>query len=420
MEATTDNYADIGNISLKDSSFRETAIAQEQVIDQKDGLLYKSNVYTLLTDTEKVAIYQYLLASCHAIETLDAEQYTLQVPTERIIHSNVPYSAFRQTPQALQQPKRKVVAIDCEMVGLWRNTDCVALLCAVDVLTGETLVNTYVDPVSKVLAWRSTVSGITRRSMTDAIEQGQALQGWTAAREALWEYIDAETIIVGHALQNDLNVLGIFHPRIVDTAILASQAVFPETENKKFPESYGLKRLLLSWLNMTIQTGMKGHDCLEDTLATRELAIWCARNPDVLKSWGLQMRVAYDARKLAIRQAREEAKRRAKEAAEKNAKEGADKVVIADVKNKIKLNIRPEARKEFRRDWRKDIQKDVTKDANVDARNDWRKNTRSHPRNDSRKQGSRNEARDKQEVKQRVKVDTLQDANKSVKTDGDK
>ncbi|RAO64750.1 uncharacterized protein BHQ10_000762 [Talaromyces amestolkiae] len=353
------------------------------------------------------------------MEVLAAEQYTLQVPTERILHTNVPYSAFRQTPQALEQPKRKVVAIDCEMVGLWKNTDCVALLCAVDVLTGETLMNTYVDPVSKVLAWRSTVSGITRRSMTDAIEQGQTLRGWAAAREALWEYIDAETIIVGHALQNDLNVLGIFHPRIVDTAILASQVVFPETENKKFPESYGLKRLLLSWLNMNIQTGKKGHDCLEDTLATRELAIWCARNPDVLKSWGLQMRVAYEARKLAIQQAREEAKRRAKEAAKKDAEEGAEKVVIADVKKNVKYTIKPEARKEVRRDPRKDIQKFVKEDANVDAKNDGRKHTRRHPRKNNRKQGSRNEVRDKQEAKQSIKVDIQQDANKGVKTDGD-
>lgn len=304
------------------------------------------------------------------------------------------------------------------MVGLWKNTDCVALLCAVDVLTGETLLNTYVNPVSKVVAWRSTVSGVTRQSMTDAIMQGRALQGWVAAREALWKYIDAETIIVGHALQNDLNVLGIFHPRIVDTAILASQVVFPETRNKRFPQSYGLKRLLLSWLNMTIQTGKKGHDCLEDTLATRELAIWCAKNPGVLKTWGSQMRAAYEARKLAIQRAKEEAKKRAKEAANNDAKEGAEKVVIADIKKDVKQNMKPEARKDFMKDPRRNTEKDVKKHANVDVKNVSRKNTGRHPRkdtkqyirkdakNDGRKQGSTNHARDKPE--------------QSIKTDGDK
>lgn len=403
-------------------------VAQEQEIVQKDGLLHKSNTYTLLPDTEQEAIYQALLAACHRIEVLDAEQYTLEFPTERKLHTNVPYSAFRQTPPALGQPKRKVVAIDCEMVGLWKNTDCVALVCAVDVLTGETLLNTYVDPVSKVLAWRSTVSGVTRQSMSEAIEQGQALRGWVAAREALWEFIDAETIIVGHALQNDLNVLGIFHPRIVDTAILASQAVFPETEGKKFPESYGLKRLLLSWLNMTIQTGKKGHDCWEDTLATRELAIWCARNPDVLKSWGSQMRVAYEARKVAIQQAREEAKKRAKETAKQDAKEGDKKVVITDVKKDLKQNGKQEARKEFRKDATKNTQKNVKNDAKVDVNDNGKKDSRKHirkdtkqyTRKDGRKQGSRNEGRGKQGAKENAQVDAKQDAKKEVKTDAGK
>ncbi|PCG98059.1 Zinc finger, C2H2 [Penicillium occitanis (nom. inval.)] len=365
----------IEHVSLNDNS-QQMVVAQQGIV-QKDGIFHKSNVYTLLPDTEQETIYQALLAACHTVEVLDAEQYTVQFLTERKLHTNVPYSEFRQTPPAPNQSKRKVVAIDCEMVGLWKNTDCVALLCAVDVLTGEILLNTYVNPVSKVLAWRSTVSGVTRQSMSEAIEQGRALRGWAAARDALWEYIDAETIIVGHALQNDLNVLGIFHPRIVDTAILASQVVFPETRDKKFPESYGLKRLLLSWLNMTIQTGKKGHDCLEDTLATRELAIWCVKNPHVLKSWGSQMRVAYEARKVAIQQAKEEAKKRAKEASKQDAKDGAEKFVLTDVKKDVRMD--------FRKDARKNTQKDVKNDAKVDAKNGGtrkyiRKGIKQYPR----------------------------------------
>lgn len=378
-------------------------VVQQRERVQKDVLLHKNNAYTLLSDIEKEAIYRSLLAACHTVKVLDAEQYTLPINTGRKVHTNVPYSAFRQTPQPLNQSKRKVVAIDCEMVGLWKNTDCVALLCAVDVLTGETLLNTYVDPVYRVLAWRSTVSGVTRQSMADAIQRGQALRGWAAAREALWQYIDAETILVGHALQHDLNVLGIFHPRIVDTAILASQAVFPEVRDKKFPESYGLKRLLLSWLNMTIQSGKKGHDCLEDTLATRELAIWCARNPEVLVSWGSQMRVAYEGRKLAIRQAREEARRRAEEAAEEAAKDGTDKVVIADGKESVKGDILQDQKRSVRTDFKKDpeknAQKDVKTDARMGAKNEGRKDTNirtditHYTIKDGKKQGNRKKAK---------------------------
>lgn len=404
-------------------------VAQEQEVVQKDGLMHKSNTYTLLPDTEQETIYSALLAACHTVEVLDAEQYTLQGFTERKIHTNVPYSEFRQTPQALEQPKRKIVAIDCEMVGLWKNADCVALVCAVDVLTGETLLNTHVDPVSKVLAWRSTVSGVTRKLMSEAIEQGQVLRGWAAAREALWNYIDAETIIVGHALQNDLNVLGIFHPRIVDTAILASQVVFPETQKKRFPMSYGLKRLLLIWLNMTIQTGKKGHDCLEDTLATRELAIWCARNPDVLKSWGLQMRVAYETRKLALQRAREEAKKRAKEEAKKDGIPDVKNDVKEDDKKDINKETRKEVGKDTRNNVKKDIKRDGKKDVKKDAKNNARKNTGKDIKKDVKKdvkryarKGLRKEPGKeiKQTAKENIKVDTQQDANKDDKADAGK
>uniref|UniRef100_A0A093VJY7 RNA exonuclease 3 n=1 Tax=Talaromyces marneffei PM1 TaxID=1077442 RepID=A0A093VJY7_TALMA len=397
----------IANMSLNDSNFQQMLVAQEQEVVQKRGLMHKSNTYTLLPDTEQKAIHSALLAACHTIEVLDAEQYTLQQGlTERKIHTNVPYSEFRQTPQTFGQPKRKIVAIDCEMVGLWKNVACVALLCAVDVLTGEILLNTYVDPVSKVHAWRSTVSGVTRKSMSEAIEQGQALRGWAAAREALWEYIDAETIIIGHALQNDLNVLGIFHSRIVDTAILASQAVFPEIQSKRFPESYGLKRLLLSWLKMMIQTGKKGHDCLEDTFATRELAIWCARNPDVLKSWGSQMRVVYETRKLALQRAREEAKKRAKRMLRKTPKRYR-KVATTDVREMSKV---------YETDVNKDI-KYAKPDVKRYVRKDFKKDGRKYVKDGSRKEAGKET---KQGARDPVKVDTEQDATKGVKTDAGK
>lgn len=374
---------------LNGGSLQQIFTPPAQVIVPKDGLLHKSNIYTLLSNNEQETIYKALLAACHSTEILVAARYTLQGRNERKSHTNVPYLGFHPTPQVLGKQKRKVVAIDCEMVGLWKNVECVALLSAVDVLTGETLLNTYVNPIAKVYAWRSSVSGVTRQAMNEAIEKGQALHGWVDARNALWKHIDAETVLVGHALQNDLNVLGIFHPRIVDTAILASQAVFPEIENEKFPQSYGLKRLLLGWLEMTIQTGKKGHDCLEDTLATRELAIWCARDPDRLRSWGSQMRVVYEARKLAIQQAREEAKKRAEEEAKNNANDGAEKVVTAGIKKDIKDKFVPQDRQEgtkaIRKNPSKNRQREAKTDTQMDAKNDGKKDVRKHIRKDLEK-----------------------------------
>ncbi|KAK8050813.1 RNA exonuclease [Apiospora phragmitis] len=34
----------------------------------------------------------------------------------------------------------------------------------------------------------------------------------------------------------------------------------------------------------------RGHDCIEDTLAVRELALWCLMHPASLTAWGRAMR----------------------------------------------------------------------------------------------------------------------------------
>jgi len=57
--------------------------------------------------------------------------------------------------------------------------------------------------------------------MNDASRDGKALDGWEAARQEVWKFIDADTIIIGHAVKNDLDVLGMIHHQIVDSAILA-------------------------------------------------------------------------------------------------------------------------------------------------------------------------------------------------------
>lgn len=56
--------------------------------------------------------------------------------------------------------------------------------------------------------------------MNEAIRSGKALDGWEAARQEVWKFVDADTIIIGHAIKNDLDVLGMIHHQIVDSAIL--------------------------------------------------------------------------------------------------------------------------------------------------------------------------------------------------------
>lgn len=193
------------------------------------------------------------------------------------------YKAFAPTPSySPQLPKRRAVALDCEMVGGQGGSSELALVCMVDFLTGESLVNTLVQPTGPVVDWRTRWSGVTRKAMATATAQGKALNGWKAARAALWKHIDADTILVGQSLHHDLDVLRMIHIRVVDVGLLARNAVDP-----KVSRLWGLKTLCQELLDIEIQNGKKGHDCMEDTLAAREAVLWCIERPQELASWGL-------------------------------------------------------------------------------------------------------------------------------------
>jgi len=103
--------------------------------------------------------------------------------------------------------------------------------------------------------------------MNRAIRNGEALAGWQAARQELWNFVNADTIIVGHAVKNDLDVLGIIHHRIVDSAIVAKNAADGGNQ-------WALDRLVKDFLNVPFRQNAGGiHNCLEDVMATREVSL---------------------------------------------------------------------------------------------------------------------------------------------------
>jgi len=187
---------------------------------------------------------------------------------------------------SIRKTRRKAIAIDCEMVGVANNRSELALLCAIDCLTGETLINSFVYPNEVILDWRTGVSGVSPTVMDAAKAEGTALAGWEAARALLFRHVDTNTVIVGHSLNHDLRVLRISHTKIVDSSILAAEAVFGL--NKKIRYLWGLKQLCHDLLGLTIQRSGESHNCLEDTLAARELVLRCVRCPHELEGWAKQ------------------------------------------------------------------------------------------------------------------------------------
>lgn len=67
-------------------------------------------------------------------------------------------------------------------------------------------------------AYRSDYN--TRFSGIKADEHSKAILDLEGVRRALDSLISADTILVGHALDNDLRALRMVHNRVVDTAIL--------------------------------------------------------------------------------------------------------------------------------------------------------------------------------------------------------
>ncbi|KAE8353666.1 ribonuclease H-like domain-containing protein [Aspergillus coremiiformis] len=272
-------------------------------------LYCNGNFFMTLTPVEQDLVHANLITRCHSTARLQKQGYTMPNSTEanKVYprKSTVPRYYFRGTPKPSLLQRRRAVVIDCEMVQVQRWRRDLAFLSAVDFLTGEVLINNYVQPTGKVTDWTTKISGITPAAMAEAVASGQALNGWQSAREALFNYVDAQTILIGHSLNSDLDVLGIYHTRVVDSVIVASEAVFGSFSS--FNRLYSLKTLSEEFLNLQIQPENQSHVCLEDTFATRDVVLCFVQNPERLIAWGGIAKARYDAE-----QAQREARRRQK------------------------------------------------------------------------------------------------------------
>ena len=230
------------------------------------------------------------------------------------------YQRYGATPKNLYgDPRRKAISIDCEMAGVEGGYNELIQVCVIDYITGDVLLDTLVQPLGKVIDWRTRCHGVTAEAMREAVSQGQAIRGWQGARRELWKLIDWDTIIVGHALQNDLDALGIIHSNVVDSEILASRAIGPLCS-----QFWGLKSMCEELLNIRIQTkGKDGHECLEDAFAVRELVLWCTWNPVEFRAWA---RVKAEEEQLKVYQREVEKKKRDKEKEKERVKKAIEAI----------------------------------------------------------------------------------------------
>jgi hypothetical protein len=192
-----------------------------------------------------------------------------------------PVSEFQASPQRNRsKPGLSVVVISCAKVILADGLQDVVKIAAVDLITCRILMNHLVctDPKVAVKDWRTRTTGLfSWDDMEEARKLGyKVFKGWSAARSALWKFVDNETIIVGHNLRSDLDALRMVHGRAVDIAKVAEKAAKGPLSKAQL----SLESMVRDNLNVRLagQDGEFGRDCLLNAFATRQFNLHVIKN----------------------------------------------------------------------------------------------------------------------------------------------
>ncbi|PYH45510.1 putative RNA exonuclease Rex3 [Aspergillus saccharolyticus JOP 1030-1] len=211
---------------------------------------------------------------------------------------------FTETPAQPFKGPLQPICFDCEMGYTTLGLELIRLT-AVSWPQGKALLDILVRPMGEVLDLNSRFSGVFPEHYTKAIpydgfqeeapetaQEGGAVEepplrvvdSPAAARALLFNYLQPDTPLIGHAIDNDLNACRIIHPTIIDTVML-----YPHPRG--LPNRMSLKTLCRRHLDRDIQTGGNlGHDSKEDAIATGDLVrVKVAEHWKVLKSKGWQI-----------------------------------------------------------------------------------------------------------------------------------
>ncbi|KAI8353620.1 ribonuclease H-like domain-containing protein, partial [Choanephora cucurbitarum] len=168
----------------------------------------------------------------------------------RVLHQKIPF--VKPPVSAVQH--RKLIALDCEMGYTTAGMELIRLT-AVDEKM-QVLLDELVLPSSMVVDLNTHYSGV------------KTLEGvqhdLVSLRQALFQYLSQDTILIGHGLENDLNALRIIHSKVIDTV-----ALYPHKNG--LPYRNKLSYLTSTYLKKFIQIGSEGHDSLEDATVCIEL-----------------------------------------------------------------------------------------------------------------------------------------------------
>ncbi|OQE38612.1 hypothetical protein PENCOP_c008G04305 [Penicillium coprophilum] len=280
--------------------------------------------WTNLEEPEQNLLHKYILGRCHSTARLRCQGY------EGAKFSDTTSCLKRGEPHQihnfarLSTNRRKAIVLNCETIKPAKTSPKLAFITAVDFLTGEVLINSYVKPSGKVTSWPTPVGGITKEDVDAAIADGKAFTSNSDARKALKSFMDCDTVLIGHGLHHAMRTLDLLHGRIVDTALVTGEAAFLNFAAKhELPRVWGLEQLAREILDIEIQKGPSGQNSLVDALAAREILIWCLRGPECLRAWAEKARIQFEVAQQEKKKNKKKKKKRAASAADSGEKADA-------------------------------------------------------------------------------------------------
>ncbi|KAF8591528.1 hypothetical protein K439DRAFT_904379 [Ramaria rubella] len=229
--------------------------------------------YTTTLNGEKIKIYK-CCSMAHPGPGCAHGPHVFYEKDAAALHQRHPFSHSSDPPPTLSEDSvLDVAALDCEMIYTTGGMR-VARVSVVDG-DGKEVFDEVVrmDEGVKVIDYITRFSGITPELLDSAVLD------LASVRQALRAFIGPRTILVGHALDNDLKTLRMVHHRIVDTCVL-----FPHRGGAPFRRA--LRDLVSDKLQKMIQTGggKTGHSSVEDAAATLDLVRWWIVNEKVTRS----------------------------------------------------------------------------------------------------------------------------------------
>mmetsp|Transcript_17180 Transcript_17180/g.32523 ORF Transcript_17180/g.32523 Transcript_17180/m.32523 type:complete len:379 (+) Transcript_17180:264-1400(+) len=175
----------------------------------------------------------------------------------------------KKSHDAPMQKRDMYFAVDCEMVGVGpEGLDSALARVSIVNWDNEIVLDTYVRVEQEVTDYRTFVSGIRPEDI-----QSDSAMSLKHVRNLVGNILRGK-ILIGHALENDLKVMGLYHPWC-DIRDTANYAPFMRSISKENDEKILCPRKLrdLVWekLNKQIQEVGKAHSPVEDAIAAMDL-----------------------------------------------------------------------------------------------------------------------------------------------------